>query len=80
MVTVLFLFPSAGAQNSGMRVMFPGNSHCWYGGAMRSSGWKMGTHRPPPIGSTWFRAASMANSSRIWASFSGISVGQVAGL
>ena len=73
MVTVLFLLPSAGAQNSGMRVMSPENSHSRYGGVMRSSGWKIGTHKPPPIGSTEFRAASMANISRIWASFSGIS-------
>jgi hypothetical protein len=30
MVTVLFLFPNAGAQNSGVRVISPENSHSRY--------------------------------------------------
>ena len=39
MVTTLARLPSAGAQNSGMRMMSPVKFHSRYGVEIRSSGW-----------------------------------------
>ena len=52
--------------------MSPEKVQVLYGVEIRISGCSTGTQSPPPVGKTLFLAASMANISFIWATFSGI--------